>query len=522
MRIVLALFSLVLLWSTTSQAAAVDRVCGREFALTEGKDTLHLRYCGNVDLVTANPKVTHLVIAIHGTSRTAYNYWKNMVAGAGKAGVKDATAVIAPQFLRDDDNGQPEYNAAGVATGSTLNLAVADADVLYWGSNWPEGDRSFISLSSPPRPFKISSFAVLDRILERAASLYPNLKRIVIVGHSAGGQMVNRYATVAVLPKIPGAKFIFGPTNPSSSLYWDDKRPVQPIKGPMTFAVPDSTWCPADPKALSGYDEYKYATGPHPGVNFNEHLLDVGIDKMRQNYRDRTIVHFIGLEDNNPDEESLGTSCPNRVQGLHRLERAEAYMEHIKNYFGWRKFAETRPIYGPGCAHSGNCIWASPCGLYEIFGTVNAEKCGNPWALTESFEKGFSQWTNSGSGAFYRSGNRRADGAFSTEFRGVMKNLTLTSPVVSGPGTYTASWAWWIGSRLDRGDSIAAQMSVDGGPWTAVDRMEGDVDPENKWVYSGITVKVAKSLQLRFIVNANGVTEEAYLDDVRVILRKGL
>lgn len=522
MRILLALFSLVLLWPTASQAEPVDRVCGRELPITKENSTLHLRYCGNVDLATANSKITTLVVSVHGTSRTAYSYWKSMEAAAGKAGVKSTTAVVAPQFLRDEDHGQPEYNAAGTATGTKLDLARADKNVLYWDDNWHHGEVSLVSAFSPSRPFKISSFEALDRILARAAELYPNLKRVAIVGHSAGGQLVNRYTPVAVLPSIPGAKFIFGPTNPSSHMYWDEKRPVQPIKGPVTFAVPDGSWCPASPKSLSGYDRYRYATGPYPGVNFTEHMKTIGLDKMRQNYKDRITVPFIGLDDNDPNDSSMGTSCPNLVQGRHRLERAEAYLEHIKNYFGWSKFAQTRPVYAPGCAHSGYCIWSSPCGLYEIFGTVNADKCANRWAFSDGFEKDFSQWTNSGTGKFALSGNRRAEGAYSAEFRGVMKDLTLTSPVISGAGTYTASWAWWIGSRLDKGDSIAAQMSVDGGPWKVIDRMEGDVHPENRWIYSGISVKVAKSLRLRFVVNANASNEEAYLDDVRVIHRKGL
>jgi hypothetical protein len=521
MRGILALLAVLLLWSTASQAS-VNRICGRDFAVTEGGRTLNLRYCGNVDLVTPDPKVTIFVITIHGTSRTAYNYWKNMESAAVSAGVGNSTAVIAPQFLRTLDDGQPVFNATGGATQRTLDLAVADANVLYWGSTWLDGENSFVSASSPSRPFRVSSFDVLDRILAQAAVVYPNLKRVVIVGHSAGGQMVNRYATVAALPVIPGAKFIFGPTNPSSNLYWDDKRPVQPISGPVSFAVPDRTWCPEDPGSLSSVDRYKFGTGPYPGVDFNNHLLAVGLDAMRKNYNDRTIIHFIGLDDNDPDEESLGKSCPNRVQGLHRLERAEAYLEHIRNYFGWRKFATTRPIYAPGCAHSGNCIWSSPCGLYEIFGTVHANICANPWALTDRFETNFAQWTSSGKGTFFLTSRRRAEGAYAAEFRGVMTDLKLTSPVVSGAGTYTASWAWWIGSRFDRGDSIVAQMSVDGGAWADIDRLEGNVHPENEWIYTGITVKAAKSLQFRFVVNADDVDEEAHLDDFRVVHRKGL
>jgi len=40
---------------------------------------------------------------------------------------------------------------------------------------------------------RISSFTILDEILMKFGdkNLYPNLKRIIIAGHSAGGQTTN-------------------------------------------------------------------------------------------------------------------------------------------------------------------------------------------------------------------------------------------------------------------------------------------------------------------------------------------
>ena len=41
---------------------------------------------------------------------------------------------------------------------------------------------------------RLSSFAVVDRLLAGVTTAgYPSLKRIVVAGHSAGGQFVNRY-----------------------------------------------------------------------------------------------------------------------------------------------------------------------------------------------------------------------------------------------------------------------------------------------------------------------------------------
>ena len=50
----------------------------------------------------------------------------------------------------------------------------------------------------------ISSFEVIDQIISHIAEpdLFPNLATIVVAGHSAGGQHVNRYAAGTRLPSL--------------------------------------------------------------------------------------------------------------------------------------------------------------------------------------------------------------------------------------------------------------------------------------------------------------------------------
>jgi hypothetical protein len=52
-----------------------------------------------------------------------------------------------------------------------------------------------------------SSFAVYDRILDlimdKANSIFPNLKRVTIAGHSSGGQIVQRHALFTRVPPPP-------------------------------------------------------------------------------------------------------------------------------------------------------------------------------------------------------------------------------------------------------------------------------------------------------------------------------
>lgn len=58
--------------------------------------------------------------------------------------------------------------------------------------------------------------------------LFPKLEAITLLGHSAGGQFVQRYALMTVLPTAPraGLSVRYVIANPSSFAYLDASRPV--------------------------------------------------------------------------------------------------------------------------------------------------------------------------------------------------------------------------------------------------------------------------------------------------------
>ena len=69
------------------------------------------------------------------------------------------------------------------------------------------------------------------------------MKKITIIGHSAGGQFVSRYVSMTPMPKISSTyKFNFIIMNPSTYMYLDDRRPVKTETG-LIFIKPDSTGC---------------------------------------------------------------------------------------------------------------------------------------------------------------------------------------------------------------------------------------------------------------------------------------
>lgn len=123
----------------------------------------------------AAPDVTRVVIVIHGTLRNADVYCSTGQRLVAKAGaLAKGTMIVAPQFLTRFD----------------ANASSLPAQTLAWTQDgWKGGE--------PARqPAPISSFSAVDRLLEHFTDrrLYPALSEVVVIGHSAGAQLLQRYA----------------------------------------------------------------------------------------------------------------------------------------------------------------------------------------------------------------------------------------------------------------------------------------------------------------------------------------
>jgi len=124
------------------------------------------------------PNIARAVLILHGVRRDADHYFRSALgaqSAAGRAG--NASIMIAPQFLTAED-----VDAFGLSP-----------DTLRWTfTGWEAGDPAI-----GPEP--VSSFDALDAILKRLADrrLFPNLRQVVVAGHSGGAQVVQRYAIAA-------------------------------------------------------------------------------------------------------------------------------------------------------------------------------------------------------------------------------------------------------------------------------------------------------------------------------------
>src|SRR5688572_11864442 len=129
-------------------------------------------------LDTRDEMMTRGLIVIHGASRDAHNYFRHALAAAYLAEALTDTVVVSVHFASND----------GDACGDDLA-----ADELNWPcggpARWTSGGGSIANS-------KVTSFDVVDEILTKLAraETFPNLKTLIVSGHSAGGQFVARYA----------------------------------------------------------------------------------------------------------------------------------------------------------------------------------------------------------------------------------------------------------------------------------------------------------------------------------------
>src|SRR5262249_1536214 len=182
-------------------------------------------------LSTSNPQITRAFVMIHGTNRDADNYFRTALAAAFLGNALEDTIVIAPRIASSAGNCRDKLDENEVSWSCT-------------GDSWRSGGTSASS-------DKLTSFDFVDELLRKLANkdAVPNLKTIVVAGHSAGGQFVNRYSMANHIHETLGLPIAYVVANPSSYAYLDS---VRPSGDPVSFTAFGGTdKCPM-------YDRWPY------------------------------------------------------------------------------------------------------------------------------------------------------------------------------------------------------------------------------------------------------------------------
>lgn len=342
--LLMLLLSFLLSISIFTSPAAAQTSPFRITLEKEGK-LLQMPYFSNYPLDIFNSGIEQAVIVQHGASRNPFDYFSYVVNSAHEVNCGQTTIILAPHILYEKDI-------------STYKL---DDDPLlaYYSSGWREGDNS-LSTGDHPRAITASNFEFYDEMITLLAdrNIFPNLKSIVFTGHSAGGQVTNRYAAGTKVPdtvlRETGIEISFVVANPSSYVYFTPERRVA---GSLDkFALPTAEELEKAPE----YNHYK-----HGLEGLNEYMAAVGPEEIRKQYQRREVFYLLGDQDRGSN--NLERNAGAMIQGSNRYERGQIYYNYILHVFGPGTSYLHKKVIARGIAHSGNAMYNSYQGRKLLF-----------------------------------------------------------------------------------------------------------------------------------------------------------
>ncbi len=295
-------------------------------------------------LAKKNATVTRALIMVHGAGRNADHYFGTALAAAFLAGALENTVIVAPRFIASPD--KPEANE------------------VLWANTWRSGGTS---PSNPP----LTSFDLMDEIVRLLTDkkTFPNLTKIVIAGHSAGGQVATRYAMASKMHGTAGVSFSYVVANPSTYAWPAAVRPL-----PTGDADPAT----ADKEALGPNGDKvntQFAFGPFDSTKsprFNRwpagledlsgYTAGMTADQLRRQLVERPTTYLLGQVDILP-LGGFDSSSTAMAQGPTRRARGEAFFKYVTETLG----AKHKAIIVSECGHNDRCVFTTNVVLPVIF-----------------------------------------------------------------------------------------------------------------------------------------------------------
>jgi pimeloyl-ACP methyl ester carboxylesterase len=297
-------------------------------------------------LESRNDAITRALVVVHGAGRDADNYFRNALAAAFLAGALDNTVVIAPRMASAEAN---------------CHDTLAPQEISWNCNTWRSGGPA---ISNP----EVNSFEFLDEILRKVSrkEAFPNLKQIVITGHSAGGQVLNRYEMSNRVHDKLGIPISYVVSNPSSYAWPDSTRPTDLAYSVQAHApgyVPEVRADAPAYRNFSGardcttYDKWPYGMKERTG--YTEKETD---EKLKSQLTSRPTTYLLGELDILPLGGFDG-SCSAMAQGPTRLARGEAFGKFVNEKLG----AHHTVKVVPECGHNARCMFTSEDALPLLF-----------------------------------------------------------------------------------------------------------------------------------------------------------
>ena len=323
----------------TAQAPCTHAVAACERWITfAGGPRRSLTY-GTHSLDRRNDAITRALIMVHGAGRNADHYFETSTGAGFLAGALGNTIILAPRFAARNDSVQ--------------------ANELKWvegGVSWRAGG---LAEGHPD----ITSFDFVDEIVRKLADkrVFPNLTKIVVAGHSAGGQYASRYAMTTKVHNTPGVALSYVVANPSSYAWPTAERPLMmgnadttdaykealgpnqvKVNANFTYGAFDSTRAPRYNRWPAGLDSIAgYAKGMNPDV-------------LRRQLAERPTTYLLGQVDVLP-LGGFDSSPTAMAQGPTRRARGEAFFKYLVDKYG----AKHNAMIVSECGHNARCVFTT-------------------------------------------------------------------------------------------------------------------------------------------------------------------
>jgi pimeloyl-ACP methyl ester carboxylesterase len=298
-----------------------------------------------------NGDVTRAVVLIHGGGRDADNEFRTALAAAFLAGGLADTVLIAPRFA--------SRTGSNVATACRDSLA---SNELNWVCDVQQPD-SWRAGGAAIGSGEITSYDAVDEILRKLArkDSFPNLRGIVVAGHSAGGMLVTRYEMANQVHDQLGVPVTYVVANPNIYAYLDALRPAGSADSLNTGgpgATPAVSFVPfPETGHCAAFDDWPYGLQNRTGYSARS-----TIERLRKQVAARPTTYLLGDLDVFP-RPNWDASCSAAAQGPTRLARGLAFGRYVNEKYG----AQHKTIIVPFCGHNARCMFTSDLALPLLF-----------------------------------------------------------------------------------------------------------------------------------------------------------
>ena len=193
-----------------------------------------------------------------------------------------------------------------------------------------------------------SSFYVLDQLIHYFdnTTLFPNVNQIVLAGHSLGGQMLQRYASISTDVSNTNSPVTYWIGNPNSLTWMSESRPLS------------TTDC-------SDYDDYRdgFANYTEYGMTYGNSIVNQGRTTLLANLRSKRVAWARGLLDHGDDS----SNCSPFTEGEDRNERFFFFIKQFPVSCSDPTARDCHTVDLVQSSHDNGQMYKSSAGLARLF-----------------------------------------------------------------------------------------------------------------------------------------------------------